>query len=374
MSEPRGAPNFNAPSHDAQFMRHALGLAARNLGRTWPNPAVGAVLVKNGHVIGRGWTQMGGRPHAESVALQQAGAEAHGATLYVTLEPCAHTGQTPPCAEAVARAGIARAVVACRDPDARVDGRGVAMLRQAGIAVTEGVLEAEAQALNAGFFSRIQKNRPFVALKIASTLDGNIALENGHSQWITGAPARAYGHMLRARHDAVLTGIGTILADDARLDCRLNGLETRSPQRVVMDTNLRLPRVARLLEQGSKPWVFASPAAVRAATWQNDACELLEAPEGEGGLDIRAALGALAERGVTRLLVEAGPMLAASLMRARAIDRIYWLRAPSVMGRGLPAFAPLGVERLEDMPKLNHLGAWKLGNDILEIWDACLPA
>jgi diaminohydroxyphosphoribosylaminopyrimidine deaminase/5-amino-6-(5-phosphoribosylamino)uracil reductase len=202
---------------DLLHMRAALALARRGLGNAWPNPAVGCVLVKEGRVIGRGWTQPGGRPHAETEALRRAGDAARGATAYVTLEPCSHHGRTPPCCEALAEAGITRVVMAMRDPDPRVNGRGLAMLRGAGIAVEEGLLEAEARALNAGFFRRIQAGMPVVTLKLASTLDGRIATASGESRWITGAAARREVHALRARHDAILVGSGTVLADDPDL-------------------------------------------------------------------------------------------------------------------------------------------------------------
>ena len=218
---------------DLLHMRAALALARRGLGNAWPNPAVGCVLVKEGRVIGRGWTQPGGRPHAETEALRRAGDAARGATAYVTLEPCSHHGRTPPCCEALAEAGIARVVMAMRDPDPRVNGRGLAMLRGAGIAVEEGLLEAEARALNAGFFRRIQAGMPVVTLKLASTLDGRIATASGESRWITGAAARREVHALRARHDAILVGSGTVLADDPDLTCRIPGMERVPMLRVV---------------------------------------------------------------------------------------------------------------------------------------------
>ncbi|MGQ3031841.1 MAG: bifunctional diaminohydroxyphosphoribosylaminopyrimidine deaminase/5-amino-6-(5-phosphoribosylamino)uracil reductase RibD, partial [Ferrovibrionaceae bacterium] len=220
-------------------MRHALGLAARGLGRTWPNPAVGCVLVRDEIVLARGNTQPGGRPHAEVVALSRAGSQAAGATAYVTLEPCAHHGKTPPCADALIAAGIGRCVVALQDPDPRVDGGGIRRLLAAGIPVTTGVCEAEAAALNAGFLMRVRQGRPLVTLKLATTLDGRIATHAGESRWITGATARARGHLMRADHDAIMVGIGTALTDDPDLTCRLAGLEDRSPVRIVLDGRLR---------------------------------------------------------------------------------------------------------------------------------------
>ncbi len=215
--------NATDQRNDAAHMRAALALARRGLGRTWPNPAVGCVLVKEGRVVGRGWTQRGGRPHAEAEALRRAAGAAKGATAYVSLEPCSHHGKTPPCAEALIAAGISRAVIAMEDPDPRVAGRGLGALREAGIEVTPGIGEAEAREINEGFFLRLEKNRPLVTLKLAMTLDGRIATRTGESRWITGEPARARSHLLRAQHDGVMVGSGTVLADDPLLNVRLPG-------------------------------------------------------------------------------------------------------------------------------------------------------
>ena len=229
------------PALDRRYMALALALAERGLGNVWPNPAVGCVLVRDGRIVGRGWTQPGGRPHAETEALARAGDGAQGATCYATLEPCAHHGETGPCADALVQAGIARAVVATEDPDPRVAGRGNARLEAAGIGVTRGCMEEEARALNAGFLSRVEKGRPLVTLKLASTLDGRIATHTGDSRWITGAQARARAHLLRARHDAVMVGAASALADDPALTCRLPGMADASPVRVVIDGSARLP-------------------------------------------------------------------------------------------------------------------------------------
>ena len=271
-------------------MRAALALARRGLGNAWPNPAVGCVLVKEGRVIGRGWTQPGGRPHAETEALRRAGDAARGATAYVTLEPCSHHGRTPPCCEALAEAGIARVVMAMRDPDPRVNGRGLAMLRGAGIAVEEGLLEAEARALNAGFFRRIQAGMPVVTLKLASTLDGRIATASGESRWITGEAARREVHALRARHDAILVGSGTVLADDPDLTCRIPGMERVPMLRVVADARLRTPPSARLVQSAG-----AAPVLVMTAPGHPP---VAQAPFIAAGADI----------------ITAPPMLAAGLI------------------------------------------------------------
>jgi diaminohydroxyphosphoribosylaminopyrimidine deaminase / 5-amino-6-(5-phosphoribosylamino)uracil reductase len=233
---------------DVEHMAAALSLAARNLGQVWPNPAVGCVVVDAaGRVVGRGFTQPGGRPHAETEALAMAGERARGGTAFVTLEPCAHHGKTPPCAEALIAAGIARCIAAIEDPDPRVSGRGLAMLRQAGIAVETGPLADQARTLNAGFLTRVTAGRPFVALKLATSLDGCIATRAGESRWITGEAARAFGHRLRATHDAIAVGSGTVLADDPELTCRLAGLEHRSPVRLVFDRRGRVPARAKVM-------------------------------------------------------------------------------------------------------------------------------
>ncbi|MBD3764054.1 MAG: bifunctional diaminohydroxyphosphoribosylaminopyrimidine deaminase/5-amino-6-(5-phosphoribosylamino)uracil reductase RibD, partial [Rhodobacterales bacterium] len=262
-------------------MAHALALAARGLGRVWPNPAVGCVLVAQGRVVGRGWTQPAGRPHAETVALAQAGDLARGATAHVTLEPCAHHGQTPPCALALVQAGVARVVTALTDPDPRVSGRGHAMLRAAGLAVTEGVLAAEARALQQGFLTRVTRGRPMVTLKLATSLDGRIATATGESRWITGPLARRAVHALRMRHDAVLVGAGTALADDPDLTVRDLG-SPHQPIRLVLDSRLRLPVDSRLgRSAGAVPvWLLHGPAAPDAAraAWAAAGARLIEVP------------------------------------------------------------------------------------------------
>ena len=343
---------------DVRFMALALRLAERGLGQTWPNPAVGCVIVRDGRIVGRGWTQPGGRPHAEAEALDRAGAEALGAIAYISLEPCAHYGRTPPCTMALLHAGVRRVVIAARDPDPRVDGKGLAQLRQAGVEVSEGVLRSEAEALNEGFFLRIRKGRPLVTLKLASSLDGRIATRTGASRWITGAEARARAHLLRATHDAIMVGSGTALADDPELTCRLPGLEGRSPVRVVLDGRLRLPASARLVRSAPEVplWLITSEATpagrVRALQAKGAKVERVAADD-RGRLDLHQALALLARRGISRLLVEGGAELAAGLLRARLIDRLVWFQAPLVIGGdGLAAIAGFGVETLADARRL----------------------
>jgi len=359
-------------------MRAALGLAARGLGRTWPNPAVGCVVVRadggSDRVVGRGWTQPGGRPHAETEALKRAGEAARGATAYVTLEPCAHTGKTPPCADALIAAGIARAVVAVEDPDPRVSGRGIARLREAGIGVDLGACAAEANELNAGFFLRVREGRPLVSLKLATSLDGRIAAQGGESKWITGEAARRRAHLLRAQHDAIMIGTGTVLADDPELTCRLPGLADRSPVRVVLDRHLRLPSSAKILTtaDATPTWVLTATggAPAQGQALQRQGAEVIEVDaDDRGRLCLSTALRRLGDRGITRLLVEGGGTLAAAFLQAGLVDRVYWFRAASIIGGdGLPAAAPFGVAALRDAARFERLEVVPLGEDVLETY------
>lgn len=362
-------------------MRSALALARRGLGRVAPNPAVGCVLVRpgpsgteqDGVVVGRGWTQPGGRPHAETEALARAGAAAAGATAYVSLEPCAHQGATGPCADALIAAGIGRAVVAIEDPDPRVSGAGLRRLAAAGVPVTTGVEAAAAAELNAGFLLRIREGRPLVTLKLATTLDGRIATRSGESRWITGEAARRRAHALRATHDAVLVGIGTALADDPMLTCRLPGMTDRSPVRIVLDGQLRLPRDWRLVAtaRGIPTWVVTREGARgRGAALRERGVEVIEAPAREdGSLDLVSVMRALAGRGLTRVLCEGGSRVAAGLLRAALVDRIAWFRAPSIIGGdGLPAAVGLEVDRLDQAPLFRRVAVDPLDADLLETY------
>lgn len=351
------APSFSAD--DAAHMRAALALARRHLGRVWPNPSVGCIVVKDGLVVGRGVTAPGGRPHGEPQALAQAGDAARGATVYVSLEPCNHHGKTPPCSEALIDAGVARIVVACEDPDPRVSGGGIRRLREASIQVDVGLCAEEAQAVNAGFITRILKGRPGVTLKLATSLDARVATSTGHSQWITGPDSRARGHLLRANHDAILVGIGTALADDPELTCRLPGLEGCSPVRVVLDSHLRLPPTSKLAQGAANvapTWVvtLTSADAARAEALSALGVQILRVdPDDTGRLSIQAALTALAGQGITRLLVEGGPTVATGFLKAGLVDQIEWFRAPMLIGGdGLPAVGALGVDTL---PQALHL-------------------
>ncbi len=359
---------------DLRHMKAALALAARGLGRVWPNPAVGCLLVRDGRVVARGWTQPGGRPHAEAEALARAGAAAEGCTAYVSFEPCAHHGITPPCADALAAAGITRAVVAIADPDPRVDGRGLAALQQAGVSVFSGICRDEAAELNAGFISRIRCKRPLVTLKLATTLDGRIATRTGESRWITGAPARARVYLMRAQSDAVLVGAGTAAADDPELTARLPGLDDRSPVRVVVDGQSRLDPASKLAGTADRHpvWlVTASGADVgRKDRLVDRGVEVIEVGRDDAGrVDLRQALAALAGRGITRLLVEGGAMIAASLIGAGLVDRLAWFRAPMLIGGdGRAAADPFGLEGLASAPRFHRLTIETVGDDILETY------
>ncbi len=355
-------------------MRAALGLARRGLGQVWPNPAVGCVIVKDGRVVSRGWTQKGGRPHAETEALARAGAATRGAAAYVSLEPCSHHGKTPPCADALIAAGIGRVVAAIEDPDQRVSGAGIAKLRKAGIAVETGLCAEEATELNAGFLCRVKHGRPLVTLKLATSLDGRIATASGESRWITGPAARERAHLLRAMHDAVLVGTGTALADDPQLTCRLAGLESRSPVRIVLDRNLRLPPTLRLFTEADRvpTWLVTLPHSdpVRQAALRERGVEIVAVePDPSNGIDLAALLHVLGGKGLTRLLVEGGGTLAAALLRAGLVDRLVWMRAPLALGGdGIPAIAALGLDKLAAAPRFERLSSEVAGGDFIEMF------
>lgn len=363
---------------DPRFMDHALALAGRGLGRVWPNPAVGCVIERGGIILGRGRTADGGRPHAETAALAEAGAAARGATAYVTLEPCAHHGRTPPCAEALAAAGIARVVVAARDPDPRVDGGGIARLRAAGIAVVEDMRRDAAEDLQRGFLLRVTRGRPMVTLKLAMTLDGRIATGGGESKWITGPAARAHVHAERARHDAVLVGAGTVRADDPRLTVRGMGrahAEGIQPVRVVMSRGLDLPLPSALLGGDGPPvWLLhaAQASAKGRRRLEGGNRTLISVPKaGNGGIDPGAALQALGDRGLTRVYCEGGGALAASLLSAGLVDRLDCYTAGALIGaEGTPGIGPIGLAALRDAPRLRLAETRRLGSDLLHRWRA----
>ncbi len=362
-------------------MRAALALARRGLGNTWPNPAVGCVVTRGARVVGRGTTAPSGRPHAEVVALAMAGEAARGATAYVTLEPCAHHGRTPPCVDALVAAGVSRVVVALGDPDPRVNGQGIAWLRAADIAVETGLLVGEAEEINLGFLTRVRLGRPMVTLKIASTLDGRIATRTGESQWITGPAARRTAHALRGRHDAVMVGVGTVMADNPELTCRIEGFKPVATVRVVADSHLRTPLTAKLLATAtqSPTWFLCRDGAEseRRDGMRGAGAEVIEVASGEMGVDLPAGLQALGARGITRVLVEGGARIAAALLRADLVDRIAWFHAPAVMGGdGWPAAQAFGIGALASMPRFERVATNIVGDDTLSEFRrmACSPA
>jgi diaminohydroxyphosphoribosylaminopyrimidine deaminase / 5-amino-6-(5-phosphoribosylamino)uracil reductase len=324
---------------DARFMAAALAVGRRGLGLCAPNPAVGALIVKDGVIVARGWTKPGGRPHAETEVLREAGAQAHGATLYATLEPCSHHGQTPPCTDAIIAAGIGRVVYAVDDPDPRASGRGAQILAGAGIEVTRGVLAEEALRANLGHFLRVTRKRPMVSLKLAVTADFYAAGLAGDPRLvITGAPANWLVHVMRAMHDAVLTGIGTILADDPLLSVRLPGLEDRTPLRVVLDSDLRLPAVARLAATAARIPTLAiageGASEAKAERLREARIEVAHVRRDTAGrVDLHAALELLAARGLTRIFSEGGPRVAAGLIGEGLADEVFIFAAPEPLGR-----------------------------------------
>jgi diaminohydroxyphosphoribosylaminopyrimidine deaminase/5-amino-6-(5-phosphoribosylamino)uracil reductase len=355
-------------------MRHALGLGARGLGATWPNPAVGCVIVAGGRIVGRGWTAPSGRPHAETQALAQAGAAARGATAYVTLEPCAHHGQTPPCAEALITAGVARVVTALSDPDPRVAGRGHAILRAAGIAVTEGVEAGAARQTHAGFLRRVTQGLPALTLKLATSLDGRIATAAGESRWITGPEARRHVHALRLCHDAVMIGAGTARADDPDLRVRDLGAQ-HQPVRIVLDTRLSLDPAARLGQSAREApvWLCHGPAAPEAARsrWAATGARLIACEATAGGIDVTDALRRLAALGLTRVLCEGGGQLAASLLRDGLVtEAVLYTAGLSLGADGRAAVGPMDLAHLADAPRFRLAETTTLGPDVMTRWIA----
>ena len=364
------------PATDRRFMALAIALGERGLGQVWPNPAVGCVLVKDGRIAGRGSTRPGGRPHAETVALAQAGEAARGATAYVSLEPCAHHGQTPPCAEALVAAGVARVVTAIEDPDPRVAGRGHKLLTDNGISLTTGMLAAEARTANAGFLSRIERGRPWLTLKLALTLDGRIATASGESRWITGPDARRRVHAMRMSHDAVLVGGGTARADDPALTVRDMG-RVRQPVRVVASRRLDLPGQGALA--GALPeaplWLLHDPEATAAgdrAAWEGRGARLMPCPSGgDARLNPMRLLEALGAAGLTRVLCEGGGSLAASLLSAGLVDELAVFSAGLALGaEGRPGIGALGLDRLAEARRFRLSGVETVGTDILHRWRA----
>jgi diaminohydroxyphosphoribosylaminopyrimidine deaminase/5-amino-6-(5-phosphoribosylamino)uracil reductase len=367
---------------DERFMDLALALGRRGLGNAWPNPAVGAVVVGAAGdvpvIVGRGWTQPGGRPHAEVEALARSGTRARGATLYVTLEPCSHHGHTPPCADAIIAAGIRRVVSAVEDPNPEVAGAGHARLRAHGVVVEVGLREADARRAHAGHFRRVHDGRPHVTLKLAVSADGKAGLAGRRPTAITGERTRARVHLMRAMNDAILVGIGTALADDPQLTSRLPGAEDRSPVRVVLDTALRLPETSALVQTAARTpvWVFAGEDADADAERRlaRHGVEVLRVPATAGRIDLAAMLNVLGNRGITRLMVEGGPTVAASLVAADLVDEAAIFRSDVTIGAdGIDALEGLPLSALTASPRFVSSGIEMVGEDRLETFERAIP-
>ena len=365
---------------DIQHMRNALDLASGGAGWVSPNPLVGCVLVRQGEIVGRGYHQRFGGPHAEIHALREAGDQARGATLYVTLEPCCHTGKTPPCTDAILESQVERVIVAMRDPNPRVDGGGLSRLEKAGVGVTVGVCESAARRLNEAFIKHITTRQPFVTGKSAITLDGKIATRNGSSRWITGEAARAVGHQMRHASDAIMVGIGTASQDDPQLTTRIPGQPVSNPLRVVVDSNLRLSPGARVSDvaEDRRTLVATTEQApvTRAQALQERGVEVIRLPaQSDGRVDLGKLCKALGERDIASLLVEGGAALTTALLEQHLIDKMVFFVAPKIIGGdGVNVFGPCGVDSMEQALPMRELTSRSVGNDVmLEAYPARTP-
>ncbi len=360
------------PELDRRIMAAALRIGRRNLGNTFPNPSVGAILVHpdigGARVVGLGWTGGGGRPHAETVAIAEAGSEAEGATAYVTLEPCSHEGQTPPCADALIAAGVARVVIPITDPDPRVAGKGVSRLKAAGIDVTTGVLQAEAEIAHGGHIYRVTKNRPWITLKLAVSADGMIGRRDGDRMMVSGKPAFERVQAIRADHDAIMVGIGTVEVDNPRLTLRGPAAGGRDLIRVVLDTEARIAPSSTLVETAREVplWLMVGEAAdaARIDALEAEGVRVFKVGTGSGGLDLPAVLARLAEEGITRVLAEGGAKVAGSLLARDLIDEVVLFRAPVVVGRGgVQALSGHALSAIERSPRYRIVGDSMIGED-----------
>jgi diaminohydroxyphosphoribosylaminopyrimidine deaminase/5-amino-6-(5-phosphoribosylamino)uracil reductase len=372
MSDQTAPIQTASQADDERFMALALALGRRGQGHTWPNPAVGAVIVKDGIILGRGWTQQGGRPHAEVEALLRAKKTAQGATLYVTLEPCSHQGKSPPCADAIIKAGITRVVSALEDPNPEVAGKGHEKLRAKGIKVDIGLGAEEARRTHAGHFTRIQKARPYVTLKLALSKDAKAGLAGRKPVALTGEVARTRVFQMRGKSDAILVGIGTVLSDNPQLNCRLPGMLERSPVRVVLDARLRLPLSTSVVAtvRETPTWVFTSrkPSAIAEEILQQKGCKVFRVDDQNGKLDLDAVLKVLAEQGITRLMVEGGPTIAAAFVGSDLVDKAVLLRAEKTIGvDGIDALEGMALSALTET--LQSRGSERLGADTLETFE-----
>lgn len=353
-------PQAHSPD-DMHFMTQAIRLAAFGLGQTAPNPSVGCVIVNGGQVVGTGTTSKGGRPHAEVNALKEAGKQAKGATAYVSLEPCSHTGKSPPCTDALIKAGISKVVYASHDPNPLVNGQGRAKLEAAGVSVISGLMSSEADEMNSGFFLSITEKRPRYTVKIASSLDGKIATSTGESKWITGPEARRYGHSLRANNDAILVGIDTVQADDPMLDCRIAGLESDSPARIILDTQARIKNDCQLIQTAENIPTYLITEQ------ENISFPNVTVIQVDNIRDVQSLSRTFTELGFTRVLIEGGPTVQASFICAGLCDELYWFRAPIMIGQeGKSAIGNLALDILSQAQSYELREMQTLGADLLE--------
>ncbi|MGH1375994.1 MAG: bifunctional diaminohydroxyphosphoribosylaminopyrimidine deaminase/5-amino-6-(5-phosphoribosylamino)uracil reductase RibD [Alphaproteobacteria bacterium] len=353
-------------TQDTQYIKSAIAMARRGIGRTGENPSVGCIIVKGGHIIARAHTSDNGRPHAEVNALQQAGEKARNATLYVTLEPCTHHGKTPPCIDAIIAAGIKRVVIGSMDIDPRVDGKSVKLLQNAGVEVLTGILTNECDLLNIGFFTRLTKERPYITLKTACTLDGKIATSSGQSKWITGGQAREHVHQLRSRHDAILVGIDTVLADNPALTTRVTGVEHKTA-RIILDSDLRTP-ISSDLVQTAKDMplhIFYTKTSDHYDPLINAGAILHEVPK----YDLNAVLKVLANSGINRVLVEGGATVHTEFLKQKLCDELHVYRAPTCIGEdGVPVVKGMSIDSLSKRLDFQCITRRSLGHDCLEIY------
>lgn len=359
---------------DIRHMRHALALGKRGRGICWPNPCVGCVVVKNDRVVGRGWTGPGGRPHAETIALGQAGILSVGATAYVSLEPCSHYGKTPPCADALINAGIARVVSTIEDPDPRVGGRGFAKLREAGIKVDTGLLSAEAKSDLSGFLTRMQTGKPRITLKLATSLDGKIATQSGQSKWITGSSSRRVVHEIRSRHDAVLVGAGTIRADNPMLTVRGMGIESQ-PVRIALTCGIDIPANSNLAQTAKEIplWICHGADAVKSVVdrWKSLGAVMIECGNHNGRLCINTVLDNLGDRGLTHILCEGGGGLASSLLKNGLVSDLICFTAGVAIGEeGISAMGGMEIDVLGEAPRFGLMESRIIGEDVMHRWSA----
>lgn len=355
---------------DEHYMRIALNYARRHSGFTAENPSVGCVIVKDDQIIAAAVTAVNGRPHAETLALAQAGRNAKDATVYVTLEPCAHEGQAGSCAKALITAGVKQVIVALKDPFSPVNGKGLSLLEKAGIKVKLGVLEQEAKRVHHAFIQRVKQGLPQLSVKVATSLDGKMALKNGDSQWITNEWSRRYGHLLRARHQAILTGIGTVLADDPTLNCRIHGLEMHSPTRIVVDTHLKISLSAKLVQtaQTFPLWIVTSSADIlKQQKLQEMGAKIIHCEvKRNGHINLTYMLRILAVEGVNSVLVEAGPALTTSILHEQHADELFWFRAAKILGDDAKAaIAELDLTMLANAPNYKLSDFQRFGDDIM---------